>query len=93
MRQTYIDLNLNHKTLSTVLSRRGRFDNPLQNNTWAFSGRLPLVDKKLMDNIKNEIPQFWHFQSRVSLNANDVLKVIIGNQDCTPHPKHFLEWR
>ena len=36
MRQTCIDLNLNHTTLRRALSRRERIDDPLQNETWAF---------------------------------------------------------
>ena len=34
MRQTCIDLNLNHTTLRRALSRRERIDDPLQNETW-----------------------------------------------------------
>ena len=47
MRQTCIDLNLNHTTLGRTLSRREKIDDPLQNETWAFGGRLPCFDKKL----------------------------------------------
>ena len=52
MRQTCIELNLNHTTLGRELSRRERIDDPLQNETWAFGGRLPCFDKKLSDDVK-----------------------------------------
>ena len=74
-----------------ALSRRERIDDPLQNETWAFGGRLPHSDKKLSDDVKQEITQFWHSSSRVSPNAKDVLKLRIGIKDRTPHPKHYLE--
>ena len=60
MRQTCIDLNLNRTTLRRALSRREKIDDPLQNETWAFGGRLPRFDKKLFDDVKEEIIQFWH---------------------------------
>ena len=77
MRQTCIDLNLNHTTLRRALSRRERIDDPLQNETWAFGGRFPCFDKNLSDDVKEEITQFWHSSSRVSPNAKDVLKLRI----------------
>ena len=52
MRQNCIDLNLNHTTLKRVLSRREKIDDPLQNETWAFGGRLPHFYKKLSDDVK-----------------------------------------
>ena len=55
MRQTFIDLNLNHTTLRRALSRQEKIDDPLQNETWAFGGRLPHFDKKLLDDVKEEI--------------------------------------
>ena len=58
MRQTCIDLNLNCTTLRRALSRQERIDDPLQNETWAFGGRLPSFDKKLSDDVKKEIAQF-----------------------------------
>ena len=55
MRQTCIDLNLNPTTLRRSLSRREKIDDPLQNETWAFGGRFPRFDKKLSDDVKEEI--------------------------------------
>ena len=55
MGQTCIELNLNHTTLRRALSRRERIDDPLQNETWAFGERLPHFDKKLSDDVKEEI--------------------------------------
>ena len=90
MRQTCIELNLNHTTLRRSLSRWERIDDPLQNETWDFGGILPYFDNKLSDDMKEEITQFWH-NSRVSPNAKDMLKLRIGIRDCMPHPKHYLE--
>ena len=86
-----IDLNLNRTTLRRALSRQERIDDPLQNETWDFGGRLPPFDKKLSDDVKEEITQFWHFSSRASPNAKDVLKLRIGIRDHMLHPKHYLE--
>ena len=58
MRQTCIDLNINHTTLRRALSRREKIDDPLQNEIWAFGGRLPRIDKKLSDDVKEDITQF-----------------------------------
>ena len=52
MRHTCIDLNLNHTTFRRALSRREKIDDPFQNETWAFGGRLPHFDKKLSDDVK-----------------------------------------
>ena len=52
MRQNCIDLNLNCTTLRRALSSRERIDDPLQNETWAFGGRLSRFDKKLSDDVK-----------------------------------------
>ena len=74
-----------------ALSRRERIDDPFQNETRAFGGRLPCFDKKLSDGVKEEIKLFWHSSSRVSPNAKVVLKLRIGIRDRTSHPKHYLE--
>ena len=55
MRQNYIDLNLNHTTLRRALTRWKRIDDPIQNDSWAFGGRLPHFDKKLSNDVKEEI--------------------------------------
>ena len=74
-----------------ALSRQERINDPLQNETWAFGGRLPHSNKKLSDDVKQEITQFWHTSSRVSPNAKDVLRSRIGIRDHMLHPKHYLE--
>ena len=74
-----------------TLSRREKINDPLQNETWEFGRRLPCIDKKLSNDVKEEITQFWNSSSRVSPNAKDVLKLRIGIRDRTPHPKHYLE--
>ena len=63
MRQACIDLNLNRTTLRRALSRREKIDDPLQNETWEFGGRLPHFDKKLSNDVNEEITQFWHSSS------------------------------
>ena len=84
-------MNLNCTNLRRALNRRERIDDPLQNETRDFGRRLPYFDKKLYDDVKEEITLFWHSSSRVSPNANNVLKLRIGIRDCMPHPKHYLE--
>ena len=69
MRQTCIYLNLNCTTLRRALSRWEIIDYPLQNETWAFGRGLPHFDKKLSDDVKEEIIQSWHSSSSVSPNA------------------------
>ena len=91
MRQNCIDLNLNHTTLRRALSRRERIDDALQNETWTFGGILSHFDKKLSDDVKEEITQLWNSISRVSPNAKNVLKLRIGIRDYMPHPKHYFE--
>lgn len=91
MRQTCVDFNIDHKTLGRALSRRERLDDLLQIDTWAYGGRRPYFDKKLTDVVKDEIQQFWDANSRVSPNLKDVLKLRVGNQHRTPHPKHYVE--
>ena len=58
MIQNCIDLNLNRITLRRALSRWEKIDDPLQNETWAFGGRLPYFDKKQSNDVKEEITQF-----------------------------------
>lgn len=91
IRQTCVDLNLNHKNLDIALGRRERLDDPLQHDTWAYGGRLSRCDKKLTDDVKDQIQLFWQSNSRVSLDVKNVLKLRIGIRDRTPHPKHDLE--
>ena len=91
MRQNCIDLNLNCTTLRRALNRWERIDDPLQNETWPFGGRLTHFDKKLFDDVKEEITQFWYSRLQVSPNAKNILKLRIDIRDCTPHPKHYLE--
>ena len=55
MRQYCIELNLNHTSLRREIYRRERIDDPLQNDTLAFVGILPCSNKKLTDDVKQEI--------------------------------------
>ena len=55
MRQTCIYLNLNHTTLRRALSQWDKIDDALQNETCAVGGRLPHFDRKLFDDVKEEI--------------------------------------
>ena len=55
IRQNCTDLNLNHTILRRVVTRHERIDDSFQNDSWAFGGRLPRFDKKLIDDVKQEI--------------------------------------
>ena len=74
-----------------ALSRWEIIDDPLQNETTAFDGILPHFHKKVSNDVKEGITQFWYSSSRVSPNVKDMLKLTIDIIDHTLHPKHYLE--
>ena len=58
---------------------------------WAFSGRLPHKDMKLVEVVKGLVQAFWHDNTRTSSNTRDVLKHCKGSRDYEPHIKHYLD--
>ena len=45
---------------------------------WAFVGRLPRRDMKLIDVVKDLVQNFWHDHTRPSSNQRDVLKLLLN---------------
>ena len=58
---------------------------------WAFSGRFPRKDMKLVEAMKGLVQTFWHDNTRYSSNTKDVLKHCRGSRNTEPHVKHYLD--
>ena len=60
--------------------RRDNLDVEGQMETsWAFSGRLPRKDMKLVEAVKGLVQTFWHDNTRPYSNMKDVLKHCRGS--------------
>ena len=77
-------VNLNVKTLHRYSIRREHLDTIDQTDFWAFLGRLPRRDMKLVDAIKGLVHSFWHDHTRPSSNRKDVLKLRMGSRSFEP---------
>ena len=83
---------LHPKTLTKYSIRRDNLDVEGQMETlWAFSGRFPRNDMKLVEAVKGLVQTFWHDNSRPSFNTKDVLKHCRGSRNNEPHVKHYLD--
>ena len=60
-------------------------------NLWAFSGKLPCKDMKLVDEMKGLVQAFWYDNTRPSSNTRDVLKHYKVSRNHEPHIKHYLD--
>ena len=60
---------------------------------WAFSGRFPHKDMKLVEAVKGLVQTFWHDNTRPSSNMKDVLKHCMGSRNTEPHVKHYLDMK
>ena len=58
---------------------------------WAFTGRLPHSDMKLIEAVKGLVQEYWHDNNITSSNQKDVVKLRKGSRDREPHIKHFLD--
>ena len=58
---------------------------------WAFSGRFPYKDMKLVEAVKGLVHTFWHDNTRPYSNMKDVLKHFRGSRNNEPHVKHYLD--
>ena len=67
-------LNIHCKTLQRAMKRRKSIEIDPINQCWSFSGRLPRSNRKLTNEIKIVIENFWHDHTWVSPNIKDVLK-------------------
>jgi len=85
-------VSLHPKTLKKYSVRRDNLDVEGQMETlWAFSGRLPRKDMKLVEAVKGLVQTFWHDNTRPSSNTKDVLKHCRGSRHTEPHVKHYLD--
>ena len=83
---------LHPKTLKKYSIRRDSLDVEGQmEKLWAFSGRLPRKDMKLVEAVKGLVHTFWHDNTRPSSNTKDVLKHCRGSKHIEPHVKHYLD--
>ena len=83
-------VGLDIKALHMYCSRREQLDSG-QTDVWAFIGRFPCVDRKLINAIKGLVQEFWHDNTRPSSNQKYVLKLRRGSRDREPHIKYFLD--
>ena len=58
---------------------------------WAFNGRFPHKDMKLVEPVKGLVHTFLHDNTRPSSNTKDVLKICRGSMNNEPHVKHYLD--
>jgi len=82
---------VDRKTLQKYSAIREKLETPGQKDCWAFVGRLPRSDMKLIDAVKELVQKFWHDNTRPSSNQRDVLKLRKGVRGGEPHVKHFLD--
>ena len=83
---------LHPKTLKKYSVRRDNLDVEGQMETlWAFSGRFPRKDMKLVKAVKGLVHTFWQDNTRHSSYTNDVLKHCRGSRNNEPHVKHYLD--
>ena len=70
-------VSLHPKTLKKYSMRRDSLDVEGQmEKLWAFSGRLPRKDMKLVEAVKGLVQTFWHDNTRPSSNTKDVLNTV-----------------
>jgi len=84
-------LKLNRKTIKKYSVIRENLETPGGKDCWAFIGRFPRRDMKLIDAVKGLVQNFWHDHTRPSSNQRDVLKLRKGSTEREPHIKHFLD--
>ena len=85
-------VNLNPIPLKKYSIRRDSLEIEGQmEKLWAFSGRFPHKDMKLVETMKGLVHVFWHDSTRPSSNTRDVLKHYKGSRDHEPHIKHYLD--
>ena len=56
---------------------------------WAFSGRFPHKDMKLVKAVKGLVHTFWKDYTRPYSNTKDVSKCCRGSMNNEPHVKHY----
>jgi hypothetical protein len=91
LKETSNLIKCNVKTLQKYSIRQYSLDTGFQTDMWAFTGRLPHSDMKLIEVVKALVQEFWHENNRPSSNQKDVVKLRKGSRDHEPYIKHFLE--
>ena len=71
-------VNLNFKTLHKYCIIREHPDTINKKDYWAFIGRLPHLDMKLINVVKGLVHSSLHDNTRISSNQKDVLKMRRG---------------
>jgi len=82
---------LSTKTLRNYSSIREKHDTVGEKYFWAFVGRLPRIETKLIDVVKELVQMFWNENTRPSSNQRDVLNFRKGSNEREPNVKHFLD--
>ena len=83
---------LHPNTLKKYSVRRESLDVEGKMETlWAFSGRFPCKDMKLVEAVKGQVHTFWKDNTRPSSKTNYVLKLCRGSRDNETHVKHYLD--
>ena len=83
-------MKCNFKTLRKYSHRRDSLDIGGPTDLWAFIGRLPHSNMKLIGEIKGLAQKNLHENTRPSSNPNDIIKPRRGYKDRESHIKHFL---
>ena len=91
MRKKRKTLKIGRGTLRRAMLRHERLEDPTKNELWTFSGRLMQKDKEISEALKSLIEDFLKNNTLVSPNQRDVVRRMIGSQNCNPHAKHFLD--
>jgi hypothetical protein len=84
-------MKCNIETIRRYSHRLDRFITGVPTYLWAFTGRLPYSDMKLIRVVKALVHDFWHDNTRSSCNQKYALKLRRGARDYDLHIKHFLE--
>ena len=82
---------LERKNLQKYYFIREKLENPCQKDRQAFVGRLPHLDVKLTDVVKELVQLFWPDNTIPSSNQRYVLKLTKRVKESEPRAKHFLD--
>ena len=91
MRKTRNNLKIGRGTLRRAMLRHERLEDPIKNELWTFSSRLPQKVKEINESLKSFIEDFWKNNTCVFPNQRDFVRRRISSQNNDPHAKHFLD--
>ena len=84
-------LKLNRKIVEKYSVIRENIETLGGKYCWAFVGRFPCRDMKLIDVVKDLVQKFWHGHTKPSSKKRDVLKLRKGSNERETHVKDFLD--